>query len=85
MAGEARLEVLHAYWVDGRLTDSPYVGKMLQAWSRLRGNGDDAAFIVLYAPYRSRVDDARATLTDFAAAMTPGIERSLLAARSAVR
>jgi exosortase A len=84
-SGESGLEVLHAYWIDGRITASPYVGKVLQAWSRLRGNGDDAALIVLYAPYRSRVDDARATLTDFAAAMTPGIERSLLAARSAVR
>jgi exosortase A len=84
-SGESGLEVLHAYWIDGRVTASPYVGKVLQAWSRLRGNGDDAALIVLYAPFRSRGDDARATLADFASAMTPGIERSLLAARRAVR
>jgi exosortase A len=84
MSGETGLEVLHAYWVDGRVTSSPYVGKVLQAWSRLRGNGDDAALVVLYAPHR-RGDDARATLSDFASAMAPGIERALLAARHSER
>ena len=81
MAGESRLEVLNMYWVDGRVTPSPYVGKALQAWSRLTGRGDDSALVVLYTPRSARTDDARETLADFAAAVTPGIERTLLAAR----
>ncbi|HEX6137554.1 MAG TPA: exosortase A, partial [Casimicrobiaceae bacterium] len=53
---DARLEVLSLYWVDGRITASPYVGKVLQAWSRLRGNGDDAALVVMYAAGHARGD-----------------------------
>lgn len=43
------LRVWYWYWVDGRLTASDHEAKMLAAVSRLRGLGDDAAVIILYA------------------------------------
>ena len=76
-----QLELVHFYWIDGRISASPYVGKLLQAWSRLTGQGDDAALVVLYAPSHAGGEAARESLRDFAAAMAPAIERSLLAAR----
>lgn len=45
------------YWVDGRLTGSSYAVKGAQAVSRLLGGSDDAAHIVVFAPYG---DDERA-------------------------
>jgi EpsI family protein len=83
--GELRVEVLSAYWVDGQFTTSPYVGKMLQAWSRLRGRGDDAAFVALYVTATRDDHDAMRVLTDFANALGPGVERSLVAARGVHR
>jgi exosortase A len=79
--GETRLDVLSMYWVDGRITSSAPIGKALQAWSRLRGHGDDAALVVLYVRSAAGRSDAPQALRDFAAAMMPGIARTLRAAR----
>jgi exosortase A len=84
-ADETRLALLSFYWVDGRVTASPYVGKLLQAWSRLTGRGDDAALVVLYAPHPLHGDDGRAVLDDFASAMLPEVEQLLRAARESGR
>lgn len=43
------LRVWYWYWVAGRLTASDHEAKMLAALSRLRGQGDDAAVLILYA------------------------------------
>ena len=72
-----RLEVFQLYWVGNRVTASQYVAKALQAWSKLAGNGDDAALIVMYAPVLAGSEDARKSLRKFAAAITPSIERAL--------
>ena len=84
---DLRLEVFDHYWIGGRTTTNAYVGKALQAWSRLVDADDDAALIVLYTPSRGPGDDeaARQTLRSFAAAMSPTIERSLDGARRSGR
>jgi exosortase A len=82
-----RYAELDMFWVGGRVTGSAYVGKALQAWSKLTGNGDDAALIVLAAPARElkQRDSAGEALRSFAAAMSPAIEHSLDAARRSGR
>ncbi len=37
------------YWINGRLTSSEVLAKAYTALSRLRGNGDDSAVIIVYA------------------------------------
>lgn len=49
-AGEQRLVAWHWYWINGRVTANDYFGKAWLAFSRLTGQGDDSAAIVLYAP-----------------------------------
>lgn len=44
-----RLRVWQWYWIDGHLTSSDALGKLWLAWSRLRGHGDDAAAVFVYA------------------------------------
>ncbi|UCV01927.1 exosortase A [Dechloromonas denitrificans] len=47
---ETRLVVWQWYWINGTLTASDAEAKLLTAISRLRGQGDDSAVIMLYAP-----------------------------------
>jgi exosortase A len=84
-ARDSQLELLHFFWIDGRVTANPYVGKAWQAWSRLTGRGDDAALVVLYAPFDTMHKGRRESLGDFASAIMPGIESALLAARRSGR
>ena len=69
------------YWVDGQYIVNPYWGKLLQAKSRLLGRGDDAAIVIVYAPYDERPQDAEQALRDFVGTMLPAITRSLEYAR----
>lgn len=78
---DARLDVVRMYWVDGRMTGSPYVAKALQAWSRITGRGDDAALVVLFAVRNDRGDGAR-MIDGFGRAAAPAIERALAASRA---
>ena len=56
-----------------RLTTSPFVGKALQAWSKLRGKADDGAVVVIATRITAegRGDREEAILRNFAVAMTP--------------
>lgn len=45
-----RLVVWQVYWINGRLTASDPLAKAYTAFSRLLGQGDDSAVIILYAP-----------------------------------
>lgn len=49
-ADESRLVVWQWYWINGHLTDSDFIAKAYTALSRLIGQGDDSAVIVIYAP-----------------------------------
>jgi hypothetical protein len=53
------------------------------AWSKLRGRGDDSALIVVYASRPSPEKVQTGVLREFAAAMSPSIDRALDAARGA--
>jgi EpsI family protein len=75
------LLVWHWYWVDGRPVVNPYWAKLLQAQAVLAGRGDDAAVVMLYAPYDMHPEAAERTLHEFAGAMLPAISRSLDDAR----
>jgi exosortase A len=46
---EDRLVVWHVYWIGGRLTESDVWAKVWTALNLLRGRGDDAATITIYA------------------------------------
>ncbi len=45
-----RIEVWHAYWIGGRWITSDVLGKLLLAWNKLSGKGDDSAAVFFYAP-----------------------------------
>ncbi|NML24192.1 exosortase A [Zoogloea dura] len=57
----------HLYWVGGSTTTSDLGSKLLQVWSRLRGQGDDAAFVALTAYSAESVEQASRRVQDFAA------------------
>ena len=44
---ESRIAVWQWYWINGRLTTSDIEAKWLTALSRLRGQGDDSAVVML--------------------------------------
>ena len=75
-ADDARLLVWHWYWINGRLTSSDRLAKILTAWSRLTGSGDDSAVIVVYAR-KSSPDGGEPALAAFAADAGDAIERML--------
>lgn len=75
------MQAFSLFWIDGRVTSSPYVAKALQAWSKVSGRGDDAALIVIYASRRTHDDDRRPSLRAFAQEMSPSIARMLDATR----
>ena len=80
----SRLEAYRLYWINGTITSSDYVAKALTAWSKLRGRGDDSALIVIFAQ-SAQAKGLSETLRDFATAMSPSIERSLLSAQGSSR
>lgn len=79
----ARLLVASVFWIDGRVTTSPSMAKLLLAFARLRGRGDDAAFIALATPKQERERDI-AHLRTFVQEMSPAIAAALEATRSAM-
>jgi len=74
--GDVRLVAWQWYWINGRLTGSDHSAKAWTAWSRLLGQGDDSAVVVLYTP-KSEAGSSEAALTTFAAEAYPAIEAAL--------
>ncbi len=81
--GEVRLVAWQWYWINGRLTGSDHSAKAWTAWSRLLGQGDDSAVVVLYTP-KGEAGSGEAALTAFAAEANPVIEAALRQTRDAV-
>ncbi len=75
--GESRFVVWQYYWINGHLTSSDIEAKMLTAVSRLRGQGDDSAVVILYAPK----ENSSERLTAFAAVAGPQIQQMLATTR----
>lgn len=78
--GEQGLVVWHWYWINGRLTASDYAGKALLALSKLTGQGDDSAVVVLYAP-QDQPGGAEAALEAYVATGGEGVAALLADAK----
>ncbi len=81
-AADERLLVWHWYWINGRLTSSDRQAKLLTAWSRLTGAGDDSAVVMLYAP-KGAADGGERALAAFAAEAGGAIDLALRQAKEA--
>jgi EpsI family protein len=81
----SELLVWHWYWAGDRWVLRPELVKALQALSRLLGDGDDAAVLVLYTPADSDGEAAREALREFHADMSPALRVALRQARETSR
>ena len=79
------LDVFRLYWINGHVTSSDYVAKALMAWSKVTGQGDDSALIVIYAAEPGRGKGASDALQKFVAANSPSIEQALAIAQRGQR
>lgn len=52
-------------WAGGEYTANAYIGKLLQARSKLLAEGDDGAAVMVYAPIADKPEAARAALRAF--------------------
>lgn len=80
--GEERLIVWRWYWIGGKLTSSDREAKLMTAWSRLTGAGDDSAVVMLYARKDGK-HGGEHSLAAFAAQSGGAIETALQQARGA--
>lgn len=84
-----RLRAWRFYWVNGRFTASDVQAKLQGALSRLTGQGDDGAIVVVYTPLAANLleSEARtaadAALQDFLRSHGAGLEASLKQTREA--
>jgi exosortase A len=78
--GQVKLAAYQWFWVDGETTTSRIMATLYQARAVLRGRGDAVAWVVVYASVDDgrRADEAR--VSDFVAAVRPGLERTLVQA-----
>ena len=76
---ETHLTVWQWYWINGKLTASDFEAKLYTALSRLSGQGDDSAVIMLYAPS----EHAAETLPAFAEQASQAINQLLANTRVA--
>jgi len=72
--GSPRLLVWHVYWIHGHPMVSDWRARLLGAWQRLTGQGDDAALVLVYTPLD---DDAPQRLTRFLRQHWPAIDQQL--------
>ena len=80
LADSSRLIAWQWYWVNGYFTASDLKAKALTALSRLLGQGDDSAVVVIYAPEADQ-GAPDASLEAFVQAAGPEIERVLARTR----
>jgi EpsI family protein len=76
---DSRFVFWHWYWINGEVTTSDIAAKLMTALARLRGQGDDSAVVMLYAPG----EIAPGSLAAFAEAAGPQIRQLLEATREA--
>lgn len=76
-----KLLVWHWNWLNGEHTLNQYVAKLLEAKAKLLQAPDDAAAVIIAAPYEGQPEQAAEVLRDFFNDMQPSIGRSLDAAR----
>lgn len=76
------LRVWRWYWVGGRMTESDARAKLYVAWSRLTGQGDDGAIVVLHAMEKVE-GESDSLLADFLNAEGPALSAALERVRAA--
>lgn len=76
LVGRDRLLTAQTYWIGGKLTTSGVHAKLLAAWHRMQGRGDDSAVIIVYAP-ADKTEAAQAALDGFLQANLSKIEAQL--------
>lgn len=74
-----RIIVWDWYWINGQFIANNYIGKILQTKGKLALKGDDAASIILYAPYGEHPEEARAALSHYFTSHFAAIESALKA------
>jgi EpsI family protein len=79
---QQRLLAWDWFRVSGRDLSNPYLAKALLARDKLLGRVDDAAAVVIAAPYAERAEEAQETLRQFVRDMRPSID-AVLAGRAA--
>jgi exosortase A len=79
--GDRQLVAAKLYWVNGMWTGSEYVAKLYPALSRLRGDGDDGAVVIVYAEKNPAVPASEA-IEAFLGDAGSAIAKSLEQARS---
>jgi EpsI family protein len=75
--GSDRIVAWHWYRVGGRLTASDILAKVYIALSKLSGQGDDSALVVIYTRKKDRSGSESRVLADFAAGMGEAVQRTL--------
>lgn len=75
-----KLLVWHWNWLNGEHTLNPYLAKVLEAKAKLLQAPDDAAAVIVAAPYEDKPEQAATVLEEFARDMSRSIEASLEAA-----
>ena len=88
-ANSQRLQVWRFYWVNNRFTASDALAKIQGALSRITGQGDDGAIVVIYTPLDPQLNDAdaraaaAAVLRSFMQSQGGAIEAALKTTRGA--
>ena len=75
--GSDRIVAWHWYRVGGRLTASDVLAKVYIALSKLSGQGDDSALVVIYTRKKDRSGSENLVLANFAADMGDAVQRTL--------
>lgn len=74
---EERLLVWSWYRIGNRHTANPYLGKVLEAFSRLSGQRRDGTLIAVAAAYDEQPEAAEMTLQSFVDEMLPAVEQEI--------
>ena len=69
--GAKRRLVCHWYWVDGEMTGSPYIAKLLRARAQIFGGQGSAAVLAVGAASGKQPEDALEILRNFLAVSEP--------------
>lgn len=72
-----RLLVWQWFWIDGSMTSSNYVGKMLQVKAKLLTGSSDGAAVMVFSPYDEDPAPARAAMRAFLDTNLTPLDRAL--------
>jgi exosortase A len=80
-----RIMAFRLYWIDGHFVSGDVTGKLMLAWSKLRGHADDSALVLFYGPANAGYTETKSNLQDFSTAIAPAVAETLADASRAAR